>query len=425
MTNTLYMKILWFTNTPSIASSRFKKTVTIGGWLYALGTELKKDKRIELAIAFYHDELINPFVEDGVAFYPIYNKMDSKKNRSRRIRQVLDEDPNDVYEFNNIVEDYKPDLIHVHGTELAFIRIVENAKIPVVVSIQGNITVYSHFYYRGISKAEIPKYILRKRGIKKSSFHRNFDLFLKKAKREQTFSRKFKYIVGRTRWDRNIFNILSPNARYYHNDEILRSEFYSAEWRMKIKDNLTIYSTTTNVLYKGFETVAETISLLNQRLQIDFEWRIGGLSEKDSIVKLVKRKLGQTYPDKNIIFLGRLDASSIVNEMLGSDIYIMPSHIENSPNNLCEAMILGLPCIATHAGGTNSLLRDGEEGLIIQDGDPWSMAGAIIDMYQNKAIAEEYGKMARKRALIRHNPEKITNELINIYNSIISNHKKI
>lgn len=42
----------------------------------------------------------------------------------------------------------------------------------------------------------------------------------------------------------------------------------------------------------------------------------------------------------------------------------MPSHIENSPNNLCEAMILGMPCIATDAGGTSTLLSNMKDGLL-------------------------------------------------------------
>lgn len=412
------MKILWFTNIPAIASEKLGVQVIGGGWLHALGNELKGNNQIKLAIAFYHDIPMEPFIEDGVSFYPIYNKLDIRKNRIKRRFNITDENENDINEFTKIIGDFKPDVVHIHGTEMAFIRVFEKANIPIVVSIQGNITVYLHFYHRGVNKDEVSKYILKKKGVRKSYFYRNYLLFIKKAKREQAYSSKFKYIIGRTLWDRHIFSILSPNATYFHNDEILRNEFYLAEWKRKNREIFKIYTTTTNLLYKGFETIVEASVLLNISSNLNFEWRIGGLSSNDSIVKLVRRKYGNDYPDKNVLLLGKLSGPSIVNEMVDSDVYIMPSHIENSPNNLCEAMIIGLPCIATHAGGTNSLLKDGEEGLIIQDGDPWSMAGAIIDLFKNPHKAEKFGNNAKIRAKERHNPQKISNELIEIYTTI-------
>ena len=78
-------------------------------------------------------------------------------------------------------------------------------------------------------------------------------------------------------------------------------------------------------------------------------------------------------------------------------IYIAISHIENSPNSLCEALILGAPCIATNAGGTSSLIEDGNNGILIQDGDAYSMAGAIIELTENYNIAIDYGNSARKK----------------------------
>ena len=93
--------------------------------------------------------------------------------------------------------------------------------------------------------------------------------------------------------------------------------------------------------------------------------------------------------------------------------------IENSPNNLCEAMILGMPCIATYAGGTGSLLRDKEDGILVQDGDPWSMAGAILELWENSETSSRLGGNARIRALKRHDPLQVVTDLVSIYNNIL------
>ena len=77
-----------------------------------------------------------------------------------------------------------------------------------------------------------------------------------------------------------------------------------------------------------------------------------------------------------------------------------------------------MPCITTNAGGTSSLIEDNKEGIVIQDGDPFVMAGAIVEMINNYKKAIAYGENARKTALERHDAQKITQDLLNIYNSL-------
>ena len=83
-------------------------------------------------------------------------------------------------------------------------------------------------------------------------------------------------------------------------------------------------------------------------------------------------------------------------------------------------MVLGMPVIATYTGGTGSLLTDKKEGILIQDGDAYSMAGAILELINNPEYATELGKNASLRARERHNPAAITNDLISIYSKMIS-----
>ena len=78
-------------------------------------------------------------------------------------------------------------------------------------------------------------------------------------------------------------------------------------------------------------------------------------------------------------------------------------------------MLVGMPIIASFAGGTNSMLENGKEGILIQDGDPYRLAGAILYMFQNYDKAVEMGQVARSRATVRHNPDNVVNELLGIY----------
>ena len=82
-------------------------------------------------------------------------------------------------------------------------------------------------------------------------------------------------------------------------------------------------------------------------------------------------------------------------------------------------MILGMPCVATFVGGTGSILKDGEEGILVQDGDPWAMAGAIVELKNNPQKAVEHGQTARARALKRHDKVTVVKDLIKVYETII------
>jgi len=177
--------------------------------------------------------------------------------------------------------------------------------------------------------------------------------------RETRNLKKCKYVIGRTDWDFRITRVLAPESKYFHGDEVLRNAFYTNQWKSNFTEKLIIHTTNGNSPYKGFETICQSLSLLVNK-GLDIEWRVAGIKEKDLIVKVVKNKFGKAFPKKGLRLLGNLDEKALVNKLLEANIYIMPSHIENSPNNLCEAMMIGMPCIATFAGGTGSLLEDGK-----------------------------------------------------------------
>jgi glycosyltransferase involved in cell wall biosynthesis len=242
--------------------------------------------------------------------------------------------------------------------------------------------------------------------------------FTKVAAREREIYRYSKHFIGRTDWDRRVTKVLAKSAQYYQNDEILRSSFYKFKHHSKLSGRLVLFTTTWTNLYKGLETVFDCANLLDEN-SVDYEWRIAGLNADDEIVRIAARSTKRSISG-NIKFLGMLNEQALVQALLLANIYVAPSHIENSPNSLCEAQILGLPCIATCAGGTSSLLEDHNEGILIQDGDPFAMAGAVMELNENYPRAVMMGENGRERALTRHDPERITGALLEIYDSILA-----
>jgi glycosyltransferase involved in cell wall biosynthesis len=417
------IKVLWFSNTPANADEYFNSELKgTGGWLKALDQALQK--HVDLHIAFYSKE-------DKVFQYKQSNYYSLKwknsvisKIKERYFGVVLDKEDLDRYLL--LINEVKPDIIHIHGTENPFGCFIPYVKIPVVVSIQGNITVCNQKFLSGFEK----KYLRVKNRSFSSlkdfflarSFLQSFKLFSKMHVRELNNLKHVRNILGRTAWDRRITSIMAPNSAYYHSDEILRDSFYDHKW-LPIKTSKTILFTTNgNTIYKGFETICEALYELNI-LGLNYQWHVAGINTSDLIVKVTKKKLKDKYPKEGLVLLGNLNEKELVAELLNANIYIMPSHIENSPNNLSEAMLLGMPCISTFVGGVGALITDKVDGILIQSGDPWCMAGAILELINNQDYAIELGKNARISAVKRHNKGKIVNGLIDNYKHILIEHK--
>lgn len=415
------MRILWFANTPCSAIDKLGTDIHSGGWLKSLEEELHKEQDLILAICFYSTVYSKNFEYNGTKYFPIF-KRGRKSKISRLLNRLFvsnDGDFSDIKKLIEVIDKFKPTLIHVHGTEDNFGLVQYFTKIPIVISYQGILNSISDKFFSGIPSriAEKNESILKRMAL--TSVRHNFKRLRDHALREKKILANAEYIIGRTDFDRHITNILAPKGKYYTGNEILRSGFYLNTWnKYQFSKEIVIVTTSGDGLFKGFESVVNIARILKEIDNFKFKWKVIGLSEKSNVVKIVKSWKGNDFDSINIQLLNHQNEETLINILLESDIYCQTSHIENSPNSLCEAMILGMPIIASFAGGTSSLIKDREEGILIQDGDSYSFAGAIFELVSNFVIAKKYGEAARIRALKRHNKESIKKEYLEIYQDI-------
>lgn len=426
MSTSSKIKILWFSNTPAngvlgLGLNNFGS----GTWLRTL--DLALQDKVDLNIAFYHTKNIHFSVGNtnyyGIAKYKNYFEKIKFKFLERFFDHVYDTEH--LNHYINIVNLVKPDLIHIHGTENPFGCLIGKVSVPIIISIQGLTNSVLRFYSVGIGEKYLNTRHLSVVSLKDFLFPTNFNnarkKFIKMSEIERKNLSKCQYIIGRTEWDKMITSLLAPLGKYYHNDEIMRTEFYNVEWTFNTTNstNLIIHTTSDNVYYKGLETICDTVILLH-KYGYKCIWNVAGISQSDLIVNVIKRRLKNEFPYESINFLGKISTNDLINHMLNASCFVMASHIENSSNSLCEAMLMGMPSIATNAGGTNSILTHRNNGILVQPGDCFSLAAAIIELYQNKELAVIYGKNSRIKSLNRHSKEKIISDLIETYNAILA-----
>lgn len=422
------MRVLWFTNTPSLAAEVLNDKGNIGGWIASLEAEVGKVDDIELGVAFHYGATDKKQFSIGKTKYysfpyPILSKGNNKGILSRWKHKI---EPTDVVNYYlEVVNQFKPDIIHIFGTENAFGLLIDKVNVPVVIQIQGNLSVYEKKWFSGVSNFNIFRYSSLSSLVQAYGIWHLFFLFEKRANREREIMKKCSYMVGRTNWDRRITKVLSPNRKYFHCDELLRSEFYTTKkWSKPNNSKFRLLSILSAMSYKGIETILETADLLKKNNLLDVDWHIVGINGTEEIIQITERAFHLKFADYRIRFLGNQGPEGLIEEFLHADCFIHPSHIENSPNSVCEAMLLGVPIIATYAGGTDSLITNGIEGVMIQDGDPYSLAGAIYELCQDEILMQRMSENAIKKAEKRHNSNKILADLLLIYNTVTSDFAK-
>jgi glycosyltransferase involved in cell wall biosynthesis len=105
---------------------------------------------------------------------------------------------------------------------------------------------------------------------------------------------------------------------------------------------------------------------------------------------------------------------------LASHLVACPSTIENSPNSVAEAMILGAPVVAAHVGGVPDMVTHGSDGMTYQADAPYMLAHSISTVFDEPETAARMGARARARAALRHDPDRNARRTAGIYTEILN-----
>ena len=253
---------------------------------------------------------------------------------------------------------------------------------------------------------------------------------LEKGEAEKKVFALARNVLGRTEWDKAFTASVNPQARYYKLNEILRAPFYSGGWQRDPLRRPRIFVSQGNIPLKGLHRVIEALPAIAARypdVQVDVAgWpppRKGALlqpvmnwlAEYPGYLDQLARRLGVA---DRIRYTGVLNAEAMKTCFLQSSVFLLPSSLENSPNSLGEAMLLGMPCAAANVGGVPSMMEDKKEGLLFDPARPDQMTQAVLALLDDPAGAEAMGKAARARAMADHDPKAIAAAQMALYNQL-------
>jgi len=414
------MNVLWITNIvfPEAQALLIGKELSYasGGWMIGAAEALAQHTDVTLYIASLSREVMQLVRLEGKR--KIYYMLPYGKGNNR---------VNHEYEpyWRQIHDEIHPDVIHIHGTELshglAYVEACGNKH--VVVSIQGLTSVIAKYYDYGLSKSDVLRSITL-RDIVRGSIYHDKKTFRQRGGYEVDLIKKVNHIIGRTNWDRAHTWVINPNANYHSCNEILRDAFYVGQWKYDQCKKHQIFISQANYPIKGFHQLLRALPFVikefpDVRVRVAGGVRVCNTFKQKMMISgyshFIMQLIDKLHLESHICFLGTLNEIEMKQEYLSANLFVCPSSIENSPNSLCEAQILGVPVLAAFVGGIPDLMQGDEEHLYRFE-EVEMLAMMICNAFRSSDSF--VGDAERERALIRHDKTINVEQLFSIYKTV-------
>ncbi len=418
------MKILWITSVlfpeaESLLTGNIVDLTASGGWLLGAADSISKLSNVDLHIAC--PARVNNYVKlvGNHITYHLYKG------------PMLHDWPENDAVWSEMLNLVAPDLIHIWGTEyastLSVLRVAERRNLPSLISIQGFKISCAYHLLDGISIIDILKSgksiqwgIMKK--IRSGLLGEKIEYY-KSAANEIKALRLAENIIGRTKWDKKLSMIINPSLRYYHCDEILRNVFYNGIWEYNKCKKYTIFHSNGANTLKGLHQIIKVFPYILRRypeaqliVAGNDVWKLA--DSGDYYAKIIVSMLRRKKLESKVYFCGNLDASAMKEQLLKSNVFILPSSIENSSNALAEAQLLGIPVIASKRGGTPTMIQDSRCGLTYQYHNVTKLAKLICKTFENSSNFDN--TYMRDVARKRHEKTNNMQNLLTIYDECLT-----
>lgn len=429
------MKVLWLCNImlPTIAEALGLPYSNREGWLTGIYERICRDnKEVELGICFPMSEIpvqveekcdeggALRLEEKGVTCYPFMENLAMPENYDASMEG----------RFKEILRDFKPDMVHIFGTEfphtLAMTRAYGRPE-RTLIGIQGLCYACADAYM-----ADLPKRVINRRTfrdvLKKDSIRQQQEKFRVRGEREKEALRGTGHVTGRTEFDRRETQKVNEKAQYHFMNETMRSPFYSGRWDAEQCEPYSIFLSQGDYPLKGFHYVLQAMPAILKEYPQACVYVAGNsvmeyrsLKDKlkiSSYGKYLLELVRTLQLEEKVKVLGRLTAEEMKEQFMKSSVFVCSSSLENSPNSMGEAMLLGVPVVAADTGGIPSMIENEKEGLLYTPGAVKQLAECIMKVWKEPEKTARRAEAARTRALKAHDGNANYECLLAIYREI-------
>ncbi len=164
---------------------------------------------------------------------------------------------------------------------------------------------------------------------------------------------------------------------------------------------------------KGYEDMIEAFSLLRDTTSKPVLLMVGAGSMADSI----KQRIESLHLSQSVTITG--ERNDVPQLLASSDVYASSSHREGLPLAVLEAMMAGLPVVATSVGDIPNVVTDGT-GVVVPPHQPEMLADALDDLLKNPEKRRAMGKAAQQRAMEEYSIDAWMQKHLALYRDVLA-----
>lgn len=352
-------KIIFYTDTPQIGGAENQ--------IYLLASNLDREKFSPVLVCS-SDENLDHWCEKFTKLeIPVY-----------RLKAKHKHDPRHYSELKKILKAEQANLIHIHVWNPASCRYA----FPAASSTKTPIIITEHDPFQLSKIKDLYKKFSLKKVKKIITVSKNNKKLLSKLYPE--YKEKIQVIpngVNISWWKAQIMGMQSEDHQ-----KIKTGTFHANE------DSLIISTVAELHHRKGLDILIRAIPKVVEKFANTKFVFVGDGPDKEEFIELVhKLRL-----ENHVTFLGR--RKNVARLLAVSNIFVLPSRREAFGLVNVEAMLCGLPIIASKVGGIPEIVEDGKSGLLVEAENIEALENAIIKLIQNPDLRSELAKNGYMRA---------------------------
>ncbi len=169
---------------------------------------------------------------------------------------------------------------------------------------------------------------------------------------------------------------------------------------------------------KGIEYFIKACAILKERIKF-FKMLIIGDGQERKNLECVSSNLEL---QENVLFTGFVN--DVERWLPAMDVFVLPSFTEGTPLSLLEAMLCGVPVIASDVGGVPDIVKSGTNGILVRPGNVQKIADAICMLYEDEELRLKLAREARVTVQTQYSVEHWIKKIEDEYQRVAASYKR-
>lgn len=419
-------KILWIVNSAlGPLGEKIYGRREQGAWMDALLNDFRNHKEYILLVATTAavDKTIS-IEENEVVYYALPSTPPNIYDENKKVN---------IESWKELIDRERPELIQIWGTEFThgLCALRSSPQVPAVIYMQGYLGSIARYYFAGLSFEDIITNITFRDVIKRDSIFQQQKKYEKSKFKEKELLELAGNIISENKWCETNIKAIVPRIKNYVCPLSINRIFSEYKWDIEKAEIHSVVCTASGYPLKGLHMVLRAIALLKDaypdiKLYVpgtkmvsepNIEWQL----RKRGYTKYIERLIKKLNIADNIIWTGELSQEELAQLYKKARVFVLSSSIENHSSSLKEAMMVGVPSIASEVGGIPEYINNMEDAILYRFEEYDIMAFYIRQVFEDNELAKKLSENGRKKMIELHNDAQIYGTIAQIYDDILKN----